>query len=394
MSMETCCLEPNHSKRPIILICTNPDCHNKPFLCSKCIISHRGCLDFLLDVQEEANIDLKLIEDKNKANNMNKSNCHPFDKLGLITDKKELFEAYEELIDYEFKKLAKYFTKKIRETKQGILKKAQDIYSNPDYDFKDFKKRIKKLYNFSSLPEVIESLQGSQADVRTITKGFENFLDDFDIKKTQKKSYQQKSQLLENSDENGFVDNLEEIIQLKTLPQKIKEVPCEKTWCWDPFRKSLSIELRQSNTIAEKKKGAPNCDTAVLGSVEISEGYYEWELQVFDQWICFGIIERKLIRNLEDFPYYKSIGLNTGKKIYQMEKVNTLNDYKNKTYKCSLNMNSGTFMISFQGMIIAKQQQCLKGKIFVPFVDIYNAGGRVKLISSIRHDLFEGVYGI
>ncbi len=62
-----------------------------------------------------------------------------------------------------------------------------------------------------------------------------------------------------------------------------------------------------------------------------------------------------------------------------MESEGLMLNFDNKIYSCELDMDNGTFTISYQGTVIAKQDKNIKGKIVVPFGTLGEPGNWMRL---------------
>ena len=88
----------------------------------------------------------------------------------------------------------------------------------------------------------------------------------------------------------------------------------------------------------------------------------------------FGVIETQLVRTFQAFPTNSAIALTTSGYFSQMTCLNPLPNYDNKTYVCELDMEEGTFTISYNSTIIAKQNCDIRGKTVVPFAFLFQPG--------------------
>ena len=376
--MTTTCQDPNHFNQQIILLCTNSQCKSNPYLCSQCLPYHQDCLDkLLLMIETRSSFGSSGPKGTEKTRHIRNA----LDILDDIESKKELLECYQDLLEDEFEKLTRYFGQRIHETKLLIVEKARGLYETKDFTVSHLKQQLKKLYKFGASPSIIDALDYDRKDTEMIKKGLETFFSGFEIDETKKKTYRKAK-----SDEGMLSLNNLERNKLETLKKFQREMSdfserlaSKEAWKWDSINKSDLIALSNGQMIAEKRVGTKNIDSAILGSIVMTEGFYKWEIEVGSQWICFGIIDPYLVKDMEAFSYKESVGMDTARGLYSMERVYSLNDYKNKKYVCELDMENGSFRIYNCGKLVSKYEGDFKGQSMVPFVDFYNAGGKVKL---------------
>jgi len=302
-----------------------------------------------------------------------------------VSDKEQLLYVYENLINQEFDKIIQTFLAKVSEAKENIMKNAREMYTLANINLEDFKVGLGSLYDIDSLIELIQSHDSGQRCSSTVNRELCTLFEEINSKKDQEKNLEDIAKNIISFakyyleiDPRPF-DDLQEKLSLEkfdTCPFRI--------WSWHPEVKSNSISLSNFNTIAEKTQQSMRYSTAVVGTTALSRGIHRWEVEIATRdiehnWICFGVIETRLVKEVTDFPYCEAVGIDTYARLHNMDNEGLLANYDFKTFLCELNMENGTFTISYGGTVVARQRKSLKGKIVVPFADLGEPGNIVRL---------------
>jgi len=359
-----------------------------------CLSEHDNCADYLLRIEDflEGKFTENLIwmEEKNI-----KEVLELKEKYGLKGDNEELLKIFEGLISKEFDNIIKNFAQKANEAKEHMLLNAKQLFSTPQFDLKLFKEKLDSLYNIDTFKTIFESSEKEESNFEEIN----NELNKLFKQATDKTNIEELQEIARTI--NAFTRNLVEIDE-RLFTEFKKNIPFQmfdgyprvmKMLSWDPVRKSNKITLGNDNMNAQKifySTWDTRGDTAIVGSRPMSRGLHKWILEVHTQvtqpgtpkeshWICFGVIEDQFVKDAEHFSYRKALGLSSLGEVYNAKLVNKLEDYDDKIYVCNLDMEEGTFTISYRGTIIAQQSSRLKGKSVVPFAYLHRGNNCVKL---------------
>jgi len=306
----------------------------------------------------------------------------------------QVYEIFEDLLEKECEKLKDFFLTRLQETKEKILKNFKDSPVTMDNKIKEFLKQFKTVYNVDSLNNIINSWQTSKKGFAVVNQELDLFFKDVNCMKTQEMELRKLSKELNSSLKNYLVieeisfENFKKSIPFEIIetypPQKEVSPFSNELWAWNISKKSKTITLKENNMRATKESGANGEYSAVVGSLPMSKGCYEWKLEIKTfsanrSWICFGIIEEGLVSNFEDFPFEKGFGFSTYRQPYQMTVVDAIPEYDNKTFTCQLDLDNGTFAILHHDTVICQQTNNIMNKIFIPFVCLNTRSNTVKL---------------
>jgi len=381
------CKQQGHANKLLTFVCANPKCSKNRVLCSRCLTQdHKDCWNYTLEIEDIYK--RSFAENANWVRNEDiKQALATIGKYGLEDSKDVLLDAFGEFIDREFAKVTEYFNQRVKEIKAKIISNLQEYSTFDSINVEDFMATLKGIYNFDSFIDILEKLNQAETTMADMNEELSTFFD----KSTASKADQQDLEDMGNAIYTFTKDYLE--INTDIFDKFKTQIPFDlfngfplsmKAWTWDSNNKSSKIELSENNTVARKIDQTYGYTTA-LGAIEISEGRFQWELEVFiensdRQWIAFGVIEKELAKNLEDFPYKKAIGVCTYGHLYNMECVEKFAEFDKKLLNCDLDMHKGTFSVAYEGSVIARHSGNLTGKIFVPFVTLYRGDNNVRLV--------------
>jgi len=303
----------------------------------------------------------------------------------ITNGKEQLLQIYQDLINKEFDKLTEHFLQKIAKTKESIFHNARELYSTTNINLEGFAAELRKLYNIDALIDIIQSLGGRQTDLNTINRDLCTLFEEINLNKEAEKNLEDIAKNINSFTKYYTEINIQPFEDLKASLNfaNFDRIPF-RLWSWFPDVKSSFISLDETNMIAQKMSDSPAYTTAVLGTLALSKGCHRWEIElqtrdVENSWMCFGIIETHLVKKVTNFPYCKAMGVDTYGRLHNMESEGLLVNYDNKIYSCELDMDNGTFTISYQGTVIAKQDKNIKGKIVVPFGTLGEPGNWMRL---------------
>jgi len=385
--MKIFCQEEGHFNKPFAFVCTSPTCTKNRILCSKCLTSdHKDCWNYTLEIED--------IYKKSFAENINwirnddiRTAISTIKKYDLGEDKEQLLQAFRRYLDKEFQKVTDYFVKRIESIKDKIVLNLKEYSTFDSINVEDFNSLLKSIYDFDKFIEILDPLQSGEIDIKVANEDLNEFLEQTASNKTD----QQDLEDLGNAIYSFTKDYLE--VKDDIFDQFQRGIPFDifdgfplslKTWKWDFNKKSSKIALKEQNTVAKKTDSVFGY-TTVLGTIEMNEGRYQWEIEMISdnidkQWIAFGIVDASLVKNLEDFSYKDAMGICSYGHFYNVTQMEKLNEYDNKTYFCDLDLSRGSFTISYEGTIIAKEKENLKDKKFIPFATLYRQNNSVRLI--------------
>jgi len=302
-----------------------------------------------------------------------------------VSDREQLLYVYEGIINQEFDKIIQTFLQKVQETKEKIMKNAREMYTIANINLEDFKTGLGSLYDIDSLIELLQSFESGQRCSNTVNREICTLFETIHTKKDEEKTLEDIAKNVTSFakyylevDPRPF-DDLKQRLNLETFDA------CPfRIWSWHPEVKSASISLENFNTFAQKHQQAEKYSTAVIGTNALSKGVHRWEVEIATRdiehnWICFGVIETNLVKEVTDFPYCDAVGIDTYGRLHNMDNEGLMVNYDFKTFLCELDMENGTFTISYGGTVVARQRKSLKGKIVVPFADLGEPGNTARL---------------
>lgn len=388
--MKACCTLEFHDNKPLSCICTNPKCQNNRIFCAKCLkIFHKDCLDYTLDIDD---IDKRIfsynvawIQDPTIAKTI-----MTLEKFKITGSRDQLIAAMGNLIDEEFNKLMDFFVEKIKEAKMKVMENIKKSAGEDNNVLERFVKKLKTLYNFDSFLGILEPLKQDVADIDGLSKELHEYLEYINSQQKEMDELRDMAKKIGNLTKSYLELELQQFEKFKeslsfglfdNYPSWTKEDV--NSWTWSSVKKSQKITLSEDMKIAKKTVNSDGYH-GILGDVEFSQGKARWEMDIategyVSRWVCFGIIEPQYAKNINNLPYNSYLGLSTRGQTYGLQKVNELKRYDNQKYLCELDLETGTFTISSEGVIACRETYSLKNKRFIPFVVLYMTGNMAKL---------------
>lgn len=393
--MKIACRNTDHLNKPITWLCVKPACQSNRFLCSMCTSEHEECADNLLRIED--------LMKTQQADNMItepaiKEAISLLQEHGISENHDLPLKIFEENLNKQFDKITEDFLNKVKDTKAKILHTAKDLFLQTQVDLDTFGNKLKSVYNVNSFKSILEDLEIDPRDFEAannlLTKAIHESVD----KKTDLQDLTIAANSLNYSIKN-FVELDHSLFRefQKNIPFQIFEgyPKVHKLLGWNASKKSTHISLGNDNMNAKKdfySSWSTMGHTAVLGNKEMNRGIHKWILEVHTEgqrilspqppfhWICFGVIETSHAKDLENFPYKKSFSVSSIGEVFNMTEVKRLkNGYDDLIYVCNLDMEEGTFTISHEGNVLAKQSFSLKGMSLVPFAYLYRAENNVRI---------------
>ena len=384
--MKVVCQLENHFNKPLAFICTNPNCSNSRILCSRCLtLQHKDCWNYTLEIED--------IYKKSYPENINwirnediRLGILTLQKYGATDNKEMLLKAFENLLEKEFSKIVNYFLEKTKEIKAKIMQNLQEFSPYEQINIEEFFATLNSSYNFNTFLEILNQLNNGKKDIKQVNIELDEFLKQTESNKIEQQDLQDISSTIYSFSKDYLEVNNDIFDQFRRgIPFEIFDnYPTSlKTWSWDNANKNSSIVLREHNTAAIKVDALYGYAN-VLGNIEMAEGRYQWEIEAIadnieKQWIAFGVVETNIAKNSDDFSYKDTIGMCTYGHLYQMVHLDKILDYDSKSYFCDLDLTKGTFTISYQGTLIAREKVSLAGKKFIPFATLYRQNNKVKV---------------
>ena len=363
------CQVDGHNQKPFNWICTNLQCQNPRFLCSKCLVSlHKECLDHTLEIDDIRSRSLDINMNWIKDSNIKEVAC--FMGKNNLKDTKQVLKQFEATMDREFDKLIEFFAHKVQETKKMIIENIENTFSKKNLNVESFMTEIYSLYNFDALISIVDSIMLKNGAIDAINKELENFLRETQAKEKEKNNMKETAENFESltSIDLSPFEKFRETLSFEAFRDYPFADPTQnKKWSWSPVQKSVKIDLSENNLVATRGSQEGESNTTVIGSEPFSRGIHVWKLNVRTNnkekyWIGFGIVEKSLVKDFEQFAYQSGLTMAVSGNVFNMEKVKTLPSYDNEEYTCGLDMEAGTFTISNKGQVIAKQKENFKRK--------------------------------
>ena len=395
--MKIACRNTEHLNKPVTWLCIKPECKNMRFLCSMCTSEHEACADNLLRIED-------LMKAK-QADNLNMISDPSIKEAVSLLQEHGIFEnhdlpikIFEENLNKQFDKITEDFLNKVKDTKTKILNTAKDLFLQTQVDMDTFENKLKSVYNINSFKNILEDLEIDSRDFEAANNLLTKAIQESGEKKNDLQDLKIAANSLNYSVRN-FIEIDESLFRefQKNIPFQIFEgyPKVHKLLGWNPSKKSNHIALGNDNMNAKKENYSSwttSGNTAVLGNREMSRGIHKWILEIHTEgqrvqspqppfhWICFGVIEAKYAKNMEDFPYRKSFSVSSLGEVFNMTEMKKLkNGYDDLVYVCNLDMEEGTFTISHEGSVLVRQSWSLKGMTLVPFAYLYRADNNVRI---------------
>lgn len=329
---------------------------------------------------------LKILQDYNFRNG------DDFDKVINVKEFNEKIEpSAKKILELWSKKLEEcmFDEKKVEKYKEEIIAFIESVRARdvcPSGSFRSLKENDTLIALTDANNRLNKALEESQNHIEEL-KGQINEL-------TQKNSQLNNDITIQAQDNIRFKD---QVISLETkvdaltntlaaletdvtiLQEKKKQ---QQSLGWEWTQKSLLISLSDDSMTATKNfsKGW----TGVFGIKQMFQGCYKWEIEVLcatndKSGLIFGIIEYNSGCNPANFSYNSVIGLGLKGSTQNTIKKNQLQNYDNKVYLCSLDLELGTFTISHEGTVICKEKDDLRNKVFVPCAGLYYPGSYAQI---------------